>query len=51
MGGISFSKGEEFCHRKNMIPISEIIEHAPYLRIFAFLILGGIGFPFPKTPR
>jgi hypothetical protein len=48
MGGIYCSKEKEFCHRKIMIPISEIIERAPYLRIFAFLILGGISFPFPE---
>jgi membrane protein DedA with SNARE-associated domain len=31
-----------------MIGISAIIEHTPYLGIFALLILGGIGFPFPE---
>ena len=31
-----------------MISISGITEHFPYLGIFALLILGGIGFPFPE---
>lgn len=31
-----------------MFEISAFIEHFPYLGIFALLIFGGIGFPFPE---
>ena len=31
-----------------MLHISSIIEHFPYLGLFALLVLGGIGFPFPE---
>ncbi len=31
-----------------MFEISTITDHFPYLGIFALLILGGIGFPFPE---
>jgi membrane protein DedA with SNARE-associated domain len=31
-----------------MLEISPFLEHFPYLGIFAFLILGGIGLPFPE---
>jgi membrane protein DedA with SNARE-associated domain len=31
-----------------MLEISRLIEHFPYLGIFALLILGALGFPFPE---
>lgn len=31
-----------------MFEINTLVEHFPYLGIFALLILGGIGFPFPE---
>ena len=31
-----------------MLEISPFLEHFPYLGIFALLILGGIGLPFPE---
>jgi len=31
-----------------MSDISGIVEHFPYLGIFALLVLGDIGLPFPK---
>ena len=31
-----------------MLHISSIVEHFPYLGLFALLVLGGIGFPFPE---
>jgi membrane protein DedA with SNARE-associated domain len=31
-----------------MLEIAPFLEHFPYLGIFALLILGGIGLPFPE---
>jgi len=30
------------------MPFSAIVEHFPYIGLFALLVLGGIGFPFPE---
>jgi membrane protein DedA with SNARE-associated domain len=42
------SRSTEIKGRCALQDISGLIEHYPYLGLFALLILGGIGFPFPE---